>query len=415
MPSFSTSLSGLDAASQALAVIGNNLANLNTIAFKESSTVFKDLFYQQLGTTGNGSPIQVGVGAGVAAVLRADTQGSVQSTGVPSDVAIQGDGFFVVQGANGSQEFTRAGDFSENALGQLVANDGGVVLGYPAVNGVVDTNQTPGPLTVGSGTISPPNPTTTTQLSMNLDSGAAVGDTFNTSLAVYDSLGAAHNLTYTFTKTSSNNWSYAITIPSTDVSGGSTTNAATSVSKGTLTFDGNGKLTAPAANVTGIALPTLADGAATLTVAWNLFPNGQQAVTQLAGQSTTSSTVQDGFASGSLSTFNVLADGTIEGQFSNGQSLALGQIALVNFANVQGLQANGSGNYTATLASGAANVGVAGTAGRGTLAGGSLELSNVDIATEFSNLILAQRGFQANAKAITTLDNVTQTAIDMMR
>jgi flagellar hook protein FlgE len=415
MPSFSTSLSGLDAASQALAVIGNNLANLNTIAFKESTTVFKDLFYQQLGTTGNGSPIQVGVGAGVAAVLTTATQGSVQSTGVPSDVAIQGNGYFVVQGPSGSQEFTRAGDFGQNSSGQLVANDGGLVLGYPAVNGVVDSNQAPGPLTVGSGTISPPNPTANVSLSMNLSATAAVGDTFSQSLPVYDSLGSAHNLTYTFTNVSPGNWSYAITMPSAEVQGGSTTNPATSVATGTLVFDGSGKLTTPSGNVTGIALPTLADGASAQKLTWNLFPNGQQSVTQLAGPSAPISTSQDGFASGSLSSYNVLSDGTIEGTFSNGQSLALGQIALANFSNVQGLQANGAGNYTATLSSGSANIGAPNSAGRGTLAGGSLELSNVDIATEFSNLILAQRGFQANAKAITTLDDVTQTAIDMMR
>lgn len=413
MPSFSTSLSGLGAASQALAVIGNNLANLNTVAFKESNTVFKDLFYQQIGSTGTGSPIQVGVGTGVAAILSRATQGSVQSTGVPSDVAIQGEGFLVVKTPSGT-EFTRAGDLSQNELGQLVTNDGGLVLGYPALNGVVDTNQTPVPLTVAGGTVSPPNGTSSTQLSMNLDSSAAVGGIYNTSLAIYDSLGTSHVLTYTFTKTASNNWDYKITIPASEVSGSTGTDPV-SVTTGKLVFDGNGVLTTPAANVTAIALPTLADGAAALKFDWNVFPGGKQSVTQLAGASATSATVQNGFASGSLNNYNVLADGTIEGQFSNGQSLALGQIVLANFANVQGLQREGSGNYVATLASGAANIGTAGTAGRGTLAGGSLELSNVDIATEFSNLILAQRGFQANAKCITTLDDVTQTAINMVR
>ena len=413
MHSFSTSLSGLAAASQALAVIGNNLANLNTTAFKESNTIFKDLFYQQLGSTGTGSPIQVGVGAGVAAILSTATQGSVQSTGVPSDVAIQGEGFFVVQGSSGN-EYTRAGDFSQNALGQLITNDGGVVLGYPSVNGVVDTNQAPVPLTVAGGTLSPPHPTTSMQLSMNLNSAAAVGDTYNTSMAVYDSLGQSHVLTFTFTKTSSNNWDYSITIPNAEVTAPGATNPTT-VTSGKLTFDGNGVMTAPAANVTAIALPALADGASTLRVDWNLFSSGRQAVTQLSETSATSAKVQDGYSSGSLNGFNVLADGSIEGQFSNGQSLSLGQIALANFANVQGLQREGSGNYVATLSSGTANVGTAGTGGRGVMAGGSLELSNVDIATEFSNLILAQRGFQANAKAITTLDDVTQTAINMMR
>src|SRR5258708_4247746 len=195
MPSFSTSLSGLGAASEALAVIGNNLANLNTVAFKESRTVFKDLFYQQLGSTGTGNPIQVGVGAGVAAILSTATQGSVQSTGVPTDVAIQGEGFFVVKGPNGN-EFTRAGNFGTNQLGQLATSDGGVVLGYPAVNGVVNPNQAAQPLQVGGGTISPANPTSKVQLSLNLDSSTATNGTYSTSVSVYDSLGQSHVLTY---------------------------------------------------------------------------------------------------------------------------------------------------------------------------------------------------------------------------
>jgi flagellar hook protein FlgE len=375
------------------------------------TTNFSDLFYQQLGSTGAGDPIQVGVGVAVGSISSNMTQGSLQTTGVPSDVAIQGNGYFVLQGAQGP-EYTRAGDFQVNASGQLVATDGSVVLGYPAVNGVVNTNAAPVAMTVSGGTVSPPNPTTSVALDMNLDSSTAVGSTYSTSLAVYDSLGTSHTLTYNFTNTGSGAWTYDITVPAADVG---QTGSPVEVTKGTLTFDSAGNLTAPAADVTGLSIPKLADGASTLNFNWNLFQNGSPVVTQVASASATASTSQDGYASGSLSSYNVLNDGTIEGVFSNGQSQALGQIAVADFANDQGLQRNGGGNYVATLSSGAADIGVAGTAGRGTIAGGSLELSNVDIATEFSNLILAERGYDADAKAITTDQQIGQETLQMLQ
>jgi flagellar hook protein FlgE len=410
--SLSTSLSGLDAASEQLSVIGNNLANLNTTAFKDQTTNFSDLFYQQLGSTGSGSPIQVGVGVRVGSVSSNMTQGSLETTGVASDAAIQGNGYFVLQGAQGP-EYTRAGNFQVNATGQLIATDGSVVLGYPAVNGVVNSNAAPVAMTVAGGTVSPPNSTTNVSLNMNLNSGTPTNGTYTTSIAVYDSLGNSHTLTYNFTNNGGNSWGYSVTVPATDV--GQTGNPV-EVTKGTLTFDGSGNLTAPTGNVTGLSLPKLADGASTLNFQWNLFQNGAPVVTQVATTvSATASTSQDGYASGSLSSYSVLADGTIEGVFSNGQSQALGQIAVASFANDQGLQRDGGGNYTATLASGASDIGLAGTAGRGTIAGGSLELSNVDIATEFSNLILAERGYDADAKAITTDQQIGQQTLQMLQ
>ena len=409
--SLSTSLSGLDASSEQLSVIGNNLANLNTVAFKDQTTNFSDLFYQQLGSTGAGNPIQVGVGVGVGSISSNMTQGSLQTTGVPSDVAIQGNGYFVLQGASGP-EYTRAGDFGVSATGQLVATDGSVVLGYPATNGVVNSNAAPVAITVDGGTISPPNPTVNVQMEMNLSSATAAGGTFSQSIAVYDSLGATHTLTFNFTKTGSNAWSYEIDVPAADVG---QTGSPVKVTSGTLAFDASGNLTSPTGDVTGLSIPSLADGASTLNFNWNVLQGGTPVLTQVATASATASTSQDGYASGSLSSYNVLSDGTIEGVFSNGQNEALGQIAVADFANVQGLQRNGGGNYAATLASGAANIGVAGTAGRGSIAGGSLELSNVDIATEFSNLILAERGYDADAKAITTDQTIGQETLQMLQ
>jgi flagellar hook protein FlgE len=412
MPSFSIPLSGLDASSTELSVIANNLANLNTVGFKSQRTLFQDLFYQQVGTSGDGNPVQVGVGASVAAIGADLTQGSVQTSGVPTDVAIQGDGFFIVN-QGGETVYTRAGDLSLGPTGLLLTQDGGLVQGNPAVNGVISNNATLGPLSISTGLTNPPKPTGNVQLSLNLDSGTAVNGTFSTAIVVHDALGASHVLTYNFTKTAANSWNYSITIPAADVG---QTGAPVVIKSGTLTFDGSGQLLTPAANVAGITITGLADGANNLTFNWNLFdPNSGGLLTQVSGASATSATQQDGFSSGSLLNFTIGSDGVIQGVFSNGQTNPIGQIAIATFANEQGLIRNGSNNFLASLSSGAANVGTAGTGGRGTLSGGALEQSNVDIATQFAELIVAERSYQANAKSITTFDQVTQTAINLVQ
>jgi flagellar hook protein FlgE len=412
MPSFSIPLSGLDASSTDLSVIANNLANLNTVGYKGQDTQFQDLFYQQIGSSGDGNPIQEGVGTSVAGISSDLTQGSIQSTGVPTDVAIQGDGYFVVQN-NGETLYTRAGNFSLGPTGQLLTQDGDTVMGYPAVDGVVNANATLGPLSIPTGLTNPPKATANVQLSANLDSDTAVGGTFSTSVAVNDALGGSHVLTYNFTKTAANTWTYSITIPAADVG---ETGAPVSISTGTLTFNGSGQLLTPAGDVTGIAVTGLADGASNLTFNWNLYDaNGNGLLTQVSGASAATATQQDGYSSGSLVSYTIGSDGTIQGVFSNGQTTALGQIALASFANEQGLSRNGSNELLSTLASGAANVGAPTTGGRGTLTGGSLEQSNVDIATQFAQLIVAQSSYQANAKSITTFDQVTQTAINLVQ
>jgi flagellar hook protein FlgE len=413
MPNFSIPLSGLTAESTALSAIANNLSNQNTVGYKDTSVLFSDLFYQQLGTTGSGDPIQVGAGTEVGSMPSLFTQGSVEDTGVPTDVAIQGSGFFVVQNGDGSLNYTRAGDFSVDANNYLITANGQQVLGYPAVNGVVNTGTGIAPLQLGAGTISPPTATTSVALTTNLNASAAVGDTFSTPVNVYDSLGASHTLTFTFTNTGPGAWSYAVTIPAADVGG---TGNPVQVAQGNLAFNSSGNLITPAGNVTGITVGTpntaaLADGAANLSFTWDLYSNGTPLLTQVASASSTSATNQNGSGSGSLESYTIGSDGTITGSFSNGKTQALGQLALANFANPDGLQLDGSTDYSPTLASGAAVVGVAGTGGLGTISGGALEESNVDIATEFSNLIVAQRGFEADAKAVTTFDQITQDTI----
>jgi flagellar hook protein FlgE len=412
MPNFSIPLSGLTAESTALSAIANNLSNQNTTGYKDTTVLFSDLFYQNLGTTGSGDPMEVGAGTKVGAMPSLFTQGSVQATGVPTDAAIQGAGFFVVQ-QNGATSYTRAGNFSVDANNFLVTSQGQQVLGYQAVNGVVNAGGGIAPLQLGAGTISPPSATSNVELTTNLNAAANVGDTFSTPITVYDSLGASHVLTFTYTNTGPGAWKYSITIPAADVGG---TGNPVVVNSGNLTFDSNGNLTAPAGNVTGITVgppntAALSDGAAALTFTWQLYNNSTGLLTQVAAPSSTSSTSQNGAGSGTLVNFTIGSDGTITGSFSNGKTQALGQLALATFANNDGLKLQGNTDFTPTLASGQAVVGAPGNGGRGTLSGGALELSNVDIATEFAHLIVAQRGFEADAKAVTTFDQITQDTI----
>ena len=281
---------------------------------------------------------------------------------------------------------------------------------------------------LGAGTISPPTPTANVELTANLDASAAVGTTFSTPVQIYDSLGAADTLTATFTNTGPNTWSYSLSIPSAHLNptvAGTPpvrTPASGILATGTLTFNGNGVLTAETAatggtvtgglsNVTAIPITGLADGASDQTFNWNVLNGTSPVLTQVAAASSTTSIGQDGSSSGSLVNFSIGSDGTITGSFSNGETQALGQLALANFANDNGLQLNGNTDFTPTLASGPAVIGIPGQGVLGTLSGGSLELSNVDIATEFANLIVAQRGFEADAKAVTTFDQILQDTI----
>ena len=409
MPNFSIPLSGLDADNTALATISNNLANLNTTGYKDATVSFQDLFYNLMGTNGSGDQLQVGSGASVGSINTNYSNGTVQSTGVNTDAAITGNGFFIVQ--NGSNTYyTRAGDFTQNANGYLVDANGDQVMGYPAVNGVVNTSGGLTPIQLPMGMTSPPTATTSLSIDANLNSGAAVGDSYNTSVTVYDSLGTAQVLSLDFTNTGSG-WTYNATLPSSAIAGG--TGTTTTVASGTLNFDNNGNLTSSAP--IAISVPGLADGANTMAINWNLAgSNGQGLITQVAGTSSTSSTTQNGNTSGTLSGFTINADGTITGAFTNG-SQTLGQIALANFANLEGLSQRGDNNYSATLASGSAVVGTPGSSSLGSLTGSALENSNVDMSTEFTNLIIAERGFQANAKSVTTFDQIAQDTINLVR
>jgi flagellar hook protein FlgE len=410
MPSFSIPLSGSTASSTALSTIANNLANLNTVGYKQMRVTFRDLFYQTIGSSGSGNPLQIGAGTAVGSIDTNYSGNNIESSGVPTDVAINGDGFFVVS-RDGGTFFTRAGNFSVNPEGLLETEDGMPVLGYPARNGVVDVNAGLGVLQVGRGQMNAPSATTKMHLKANLDATAAIGETFTTPVNIHDSLGASHILTFEFTKTGVNAWSYQVKIPAADLA----PPANATVASGALTFDGDGKLVLPAGDVAGITITGLTNGASDVNFTWNLRDDASEGfLTQLASPFAPSATYEDGYGPGSLLEFSIGPDGTIQGAFNNGVKV-LGQVALAGFANLQGLQRVGRNMFNSTLASGAAVIGQPGTGGRGTLSGGALELSNVDIAQEFAKLILAQRGFQANARAITTFDEITQETINLKR
>ncbi|MGA7683713.1 MAG: flagellar hook-basal body complex protein [Terriglobales bacterium] len=566
MPSFSVPLSGLDASSTALSTIANNLANLNTIGYKDQQVQFSDLFYQNLGSDGAGDPIQQGAGVRVNSQPSDFTQGDVTSNGIPTDVAINGNGFFVVQ-QDGVESFTRAGDFEVGTDNLLETANGQQVLGYPATNGVVNTSGGLTALALGAGTVSPATVTSNVFMNSNLNAQSADGSSYTTQVTVYDSLGGSHNLTftytnedtpgvtaapaqaasgvlsmaslpangesvtigtqtYTFTSTAPgagtndvligsttaetvanlvdainantadaagdgaggygtgtvanpsatavdagngvidltatstgtasdfaatsasagltwnsgaganganavvgvpavvNTWGYSVSIPAADL-GGAATAPPVNLATGSLIFNGDGTLqsiapTGGSASLTNpsITIPpsgsSFADGANQLSFTWNVVnTNGTGLITQEASASSTSSIQQDGAASGTLENFNIGSDGTITGAFSNGTTAVLGQIALASFADEQGLSRTGSNDFVPTLASGQPTIGAPTTGGLGTLSGGALEQSNVDIATEFANLIVAQRSYEANARVVTTFDQVAQDTINL--
>ena len=407
MSSFSIPLSGLESSSTALNTIANNLSNMNTTAFKSQDVSFSDLFYQQIGSSGSGNPLEVGAGTQVAATSTDFTEGSINSTGNSGDVAIDGNGFFVLQNG-GSTLYTRDGSFTLSANGALTSQAGLQVMGYPVVNGVVNTNAPLTAIQVPVGQAEQPAPTANFSMTANLDASAAVGTAVPAQITLYDSLGISHAATVNFTKTGAGTWDYSISLPAGDATGG--TNLT-----GTLTFDSNGNLVSPAGNVTGITFTGLSDGASNMNLNWNLYgSNNQPTLTQFASTSDVSATNQDGYASGEYTGFTIDSNGLVSAQFSNGKSTSVGQLALANVTNPEGLQILGGNNYATTLASGAASPGAAGVGGLGTLQDEALEQSNVNISTQFSDLIVAQQAYEASSKAVTTFDTVSQDTINMI-
>ncbi|MCW4385728.1 flagellar hook protein FlgE [Salinibacterium sp. SYSU T00001] len=381
-------ISGLRSHQTMLDVTGNNIANVNTTAFKSSATQFQDTLSQLTqgaagpqAEQGGTNPAQIGLGVRVAGISTNFAQGSAQATGRSTDMMISGDGFFVTR-SGADILYTRAGNFDLDAQGRLVTADGAIVQGWAAQDGVVLDGGAIGNISLPLDGISPAVATTSATFGGNLPAEAEVGTELVRDVQVFDADGNASTLTFTFTRSAAG-W---------DVS------ATDGVTTGTDSLEfTDGELTAGGSvTVGGITVD-------------------MSSLTGFAGLTTASVTGQDGRKAGTLQSFTLAADGTLVGSFSNGASQAVGRIALANFANPGGLEKAGNSSYRATFNSGNAELGTAGNGGLGELTAGALEMSNVDLSQEFTNLIVAQRGFQANARIITTSDEVLQELTNLKR
>jgi flagellar hook protein FlgE len=401
--SMNSAVSGLRAHQLMLDVTGNNIANVNTPGFKAGRTTFSDVLSQTIaGATapsqnvGGTDPQQVGLGVRTGAITNLFTQGGILTTNKPTDLAIQGDGFFVLSDG-AANYYSRAGAFEVDSAGNLVDS----VTGY-RVQGAS------GDITISPTATSAPVATGTATFTGNLDPTVATGTTYVGTITIYDSLGGTHNLTLTFTKTATaGEFTYATT--ETDAS--MSLNAG---GTGTLQFSGTGAITAGATGSVTLDFTNGASSGQAVTLDLGSATNASP-VTGFASPATLALAIQNGSASGTLQSFSIGTDGTINGTFSNGQVQSLGTIRMATFPNAAGLAKMGNNLYRETSNSGVANMGDPGTGGRGTLAPGSLEASNVDLADEFTKLIVAQRGFQANARVITTSDEVMMEAVNLKR
>lgn len=415
MSSFSIALSGLTADSDALDVVGNNLANLNTTGYKNNNVSFYDLLQQSIA----GGSTQIGGGVSAPQTERVFSQGSIQATGGNYDAAVNGNGFFVAQNQDGQTLFTRAGNFQLDANGNLVTATGQFVQGWVSQNGVLNTSGPVGNITIPSNALQTPSATQNMSLSLNLNAAGVVGESsgsFSTSMQVVDSLGVTHDLTVSFTETAPGTWTYNVDIPGGDLTSG-TAGTPSNVATGTLTFDSNGVLTSPSAPAqVPIAITGLSDGASDLNINWNLATqngNGTPLITQYAAASAVSASSQDGVPASQVTQVSIANGGAITAQFSNGNQVVIGQLALASVSNPDSLIAVGQNNYEVGADTATPVIGVPGTGTLGQVEGGSLETSTVDIATEFTNLIVYQNSYQANAKVISTLDQITQNLLSM--
>jgi flagellar hook protein FlgE len=413
-PAFSIALSALSADSTAIDVVGNNLANLNTTGYKSTDVDFHDLMAQSLGVGQDAA--QTGMGVGQVETVSSYAQGTIQTTNGTMDAAIQGDGFFVVTNAANQTLYTRDGSFQVDSSGNIVTATGETVQGWSAVNGTVNPSGPAGNLTIPVGTMVPSVATSTMNLALNLNSQVATTDpgaSFSAPIQVFDSQGVSHNLSVNFTKTGANTWSYTVTIPAADLGTGGTTTLAS----GTMTFDANGNLKSPAASTDpqSIKITGLADGAAAMNIAWNLYnSSGASTITQYAEASGVGSTTQNGAAAGQVTNVTLQNGGLLVANYSNGQQATVGELAVASIPNPDSLLSVGDNNLEPSASTGAISVGAANTGGRGQVLAGSLESSNVDMATEFTNLLTYERSYQAASRVITTADQLLQDTVDLI-
>lgn len=407
--SFSTALSAMNADSLAVDIVGNNLANLNTAGYKASAAYFHDLISQSMGSAGT----QLGFGVAPPLTVKRFSQGAIQASGGSLDAAIQGDGFFVVSN-NGVTEYTRAGSFQVDLSGNLLTPTGDRLQGWMATNGVINTGTPIGDIVVPVGAIQVPQATKNFTLDANLDASAPVGTAWSTSLRIYDSIGASHVLTLNFTKADTNQWDYSITMPGEDFTGG-TAGTPTEVANGTLSFAQDGTLDPATASPVTFDITGLASGANNLAgLNWNLYNGTAGRITQYGQSSAPSANSQDGSPAAQMTQVSMGDGGQLLATYSSGQQIVVGQLAMASIRNPESLLSVGDNNYQVSAATAAPSIGTSGTGGRGEILGGSLESSNVDIATEFTHLIVLQSGYQANAKVVTTVSQMSQATTNLI-
>lgn len=447
-------VSGLNANGNLLSVIGNNIANQGTVGFKSSRATFADLVSSSLG--GGSGSVQTGIGVALTSIQGNFTQGSLVTSANALDMAVDGNGFFIMKDAQGGTFYTRAGQFRLDSENRVVNPNGLFLQGYQAdedgqITGEIDNIALPT-------TTASPNKTTAMTVSVNLRADATTStfslsdptgtSDFSTSLTVYDSLGESHLLTTYYTRTASNTWTYNVVGDSSEVTSGvaagtyhtnniNSTLGIVLMAKGTLTFTTSGALDTESV-VTTYDTGTAAGTAGATAGAWKMSftgaasrqdvafdfgtsittdsgTTGLDGTTQFGAPSALVNQTQDGYGAGTLQAFLVDSKGTISGRFSNGQIRTLAQVTLARFPDPVGLIRSGKNLFAETADSGQPLKAAPDSAGLGKVAANSLELSNVDLGEEFIGMISAQRGFQANSRMITTSDEILQELVNIKR
>ena len=405
-------ISAIEAHQEQMDVIGNNIANVNTTAYKSGRVTFQDQLSQTLqgasvptGNVGGTNPQQIGLGVRVGSIDTLMSQGGLESTSRPTDMALQGNGYFMLGDSTGVS-YTRDGSFSLDSNGNLVSGaSGSFVLGWKAdANGNINSTQQISPashLSIPVGGLTAVQPTTNATFAGNLSADDPGGDTYVRSVAVYDSLGEKQNVTLTFqrdtTDPTNHTWKWAAS------------GDAAAAGSGTISFDPAG--TGKEVGMTGAITLNPTNGATKNQVITPDF----SAITQISGSSSAAPTTQNGFGPGTLQSFSVDQSGAVTGIFNNGLTRVLGQIALADFPNPEGLERGGGNTFHTTINSGLPSIGTALSGSLGKISTGYLEQSNVDLSTEFTNMIVTQRGFQANTKIVTTVDDMLNDVIQMKR
>ena len=420
---FQHGLSGLNASSKNLDVIGHNIANANTTGFKSSRAEFADLVASSMGAGGGAN---YGIGVEVAAVAQQFSQGNVTVTGNNLDVAINGHGFFKVQHADGSAAYTRAGNFKLDKTGDLVTNGGAQVMGFRVDPATGLSTSEAQPLSFPTGAPIQAKQTESIKATLNLDARAkdSAGDatatppvpatprsTYGTSINVYDTQGVATPVNLYFMKTANpNEWAVY-----NQLDDPTAVPPVTAISLGTIAFDENGKIDPATATLTLTVSPTANPNAGTAAPAVANFPVDidMSGATQFGSKFAVADLSQDGYASGDLTSINISNDGMVMASYSNGVTRSEAQVALANFRNPQGLLAVGGNNWVESFDSGPAVLGKPGDGNFGALRSGALEDSNVDLTAELVNMMTAQRAYQANAQTIKTQDQVMSTLVNL--